>query len=69
MGTLRTHYQLTPLKIRDLLARMMGVDFSVGAISQAHGKVAQALTVPAAQAGEHVRQAPLKHLKFDTYAT
>lgn len=67
VGTLGTHYQLTQLKIRDLLARMMGVDFSVGAISQAHGKVAQALAAPVAQAGEYVRQAPLKHLDETRY--
>jgi threonine synthase len=43
IGVLGTHYHLTQFKIRDLLARMMGVDFSVGAISQAQGKLAQAL--------------------------
>lgn len=39
VGVLGTRYHLTQFKIRDLLAQMMGVDFSVGAISQAHGKV------------------------------
>lgn len=67
IGTLGTHYHLTQFKIRDLLARVMGVDFSVGAISQAHGKVAQALAAPVEQAGEYVRQAPLKHLDETPY--
>lgn len=67
VGTLGTHYHLTQLKIRDLLARVTGVDFSVGAISQAHGKVALALAEPVAQAGEYVQQAPLKHLDETRY--
>lgn len=67
IGTLATHYQLTQFKVRDLLARMMGVDFSVGAISQAHGLVAQALAAPVAQAREYVRLAPVKHLDETKY--
>ena len=50
MLILRT-YQLTQLKIRDLLARMMGVDFSAGTILQAHGKAAQALAAPTRDKG------------------
>jgi len=42
------------LKTRDLLARLMGVDFSVGAISQAHGKVAQALKARLLEVAAHV---------------
>jgi len=67
IGTLATHYHLTQFKIRDLLARMMGVDFSVGAISQAHGLVAQALAAPVAQAQEYVKQAPVKQLDETKY--
>jgi transposase len=67
IGTLGTHYHLTQLKIRDLLARMTGVDFSIGAISQAHGKVAQALAAPVRRANDYVQQAPLKHLDETRY--
>lgn len=67
VGTLGTHFHLTQFKIRDLMARMLGVDFSVGAISQAHGKVAQALAAPLAQVSAFVRLAPLKHMDETRY--
>ena len=67
VGTLGTHYHLTQFKIRDLLARLMGVDFSVGAISQAHGKVALALQEPLNQLASYVRQAPVKHMDETRY--
>jgi transposase len=67
IGMLGTHYHLTQFKVRDLLARVLGVDFSVGAISQAHGKVALALKAPLAQVGDHMAQAPLKHLDETRY--
>jgi transposase len=67
IGVLGTHYHLTQFKIRDLLARVMGLDFSVGAISQAHGKVAQALAAPVEQVGQYVQLAPLKHLDETRY--
>ena len=50
VGVLGTRYHLTQRKIRNLLDQMMGLRFSVGAISQAHAKVAGALKVPVAQA-------------------
>jgi transposase len=67
IGTLGTHYHLTQLKVRDLLARVMGVDFSIGAISQAHGKVAQALAGPVKLANDYVQEAALKHLDETRY--
>ena len=67
IGTLGTHYHLTQFKIRDLLARLMGVDFSVGAISQAHGKVAQALQAPMLEVAAYVAQAPVKQLDETSY--
>ena len=67
IGTLGTHYHLTQFKIRDLLARLMGVDFSVGAISQAHGKVAQALQAPLLEVAGYVAQAPVKQLDETSY--
>jgi transposase len=50
IGVLGTRYHLTQRKIRNLLDQLMGLSFSVGAISQAHGKVAQALKAPVAEA-------------------
>lgn len=67
VGTLGTHYHLTQFKIRDLLARLMGVDFSVGAISQAHGKVALALQEPLSQLAGYVEKAPVKHMDETRY--
>lgn len=37
VGVLGTRYHLTQRKIRNLLDQLMGLSFSVGAISQAHG--------------------------------
>lgn len=67
IGVLGTHYHLTQFKIRDLLARMMGVDFSVGAISQAHGKVAAALKAPAAEAAASLATASVLHVDETRY--
>jgi transposase len=50
VGVLGTRYHLTQRKIRNLLEQLMGLSFSVGAISQAHGKVAHALKAPVAEA-------------------
>ena len=57
VGVLGTRYHLTQRKIRNLLDQLMGLSFSVGAISQAHGKVAGALKSPVAQAVDSMRQA------------
>ena len=67
VGTLGTHFHLTQHKIRDLLARMLGVDFSVGAISQAHGKVALALTAPTVEIAAYAAQAPVKQMDETRY--
>jgi transposase len=58
VGVLGTRYHLTQRKIRNLLDQLMGLSFSVGAISQAHGKVAAALKAPVAQAVASLGQAP-----------
>ena len=50
VGVLGTRYHLTQRKIRNLLDQLMGLRFSVGAISQAHGKIAGALKAPVAEA-------------------
>ena len=57
VGVLGTRYHLTQRKIRNLLDQLMGLSFSVGAISQAHGKVADALNTPVAQATASLRRA------------
>ena len=57
VGVLGTRYHLTQRKTRNLLDQVMGLRFSVGAISQAHGKVAAALKVPVAQAVDSLGQA------------
>lgn len=58
VGVLGTRYHLTQRKIRNLLDQLMGLSFSVGAISQAHGKVAGALKAPVAQAAATLCSAP-----------
>lgn len=67
VGVLGTRYHLTQLKIRDLLAQLLGVDFSVGAISQAHGKVALALKAPVAEAAATLAQVPVVHIDETRY--
>ena len=67
IGVLATRHHLTQFKIRDLLAQMMGLDFSVGAISQAHGKLAQALKAPVEEATHSLAQAPLVHMDETRY--
>ena len=57
VGVLGTRYHLTQRKIRNLLDQLMGLSFSVGAISQAHGKVAGALKTPVAEAAASMRSA------------
>jgi transposase len=67
IGTLGTHYHLTQFKIRDLLARLMGVDFSVGAISQAHGKLALALAAPVREAISSLAATPILYMDETRY--
>jgi len=67
IGSLGTHYHLTQFKIRDLLAQVAGVDFSVGAISQAHGKLAQALATPVHEAVGSLAAAPLLYMDETRY--
>ena len=67
IGALGTRYHLTQFKIRDLLAQMLGVDFSVGAVSQAHGKIADALAAPVAQAAATLSSAAVVHMDETGY--
>jgi transposase len=67
IGSLGTRYHLTQHKIRDLLAEVAGIDFSVGAISQAHGKLAQALATPVREAIASLPAAPILHMDETRY--
>lgn len=67
IGVLGTRFHLTQFKIRDLLAQMMGLDFSVGAISQAHGKVAAALKAPVAEAAARLVDASVLYVDETRY--
>jgi transposase len=67
VGVLGTRYHLTQLKIRNLLSEMAGLDFSVGAISHAHGKVAAAMYAPVAELAHTLRTAPVVHMDETSY--
>ncbi len=67
VGVLGTRYHLTQFKIRNLLAEMAGIDFSVGAISQAHGKVAAAMKAPVAELAQTLSTAPVVHMDETGY--
>lgn len=58
VGVLGTRYHLTQRKIRNLLDQLMGLEFSVGAISQARGLVASALKASVTQAAASLSRAP-----------
>jgi hypothetical protein len=49
VGTLAGQFHLTPRRVQDVLAHIMGIRFSLGTVSQAHGLVSQALAAPVAQ--------------------
>ena len=67
VGVLGTRYHLTQGKVRDLLAEVLGVDFSVGAISQAQGKVALALEAPLAEVAAALAEAPVVQIDETHY--
>lgn len=62
IGALGTKYHLTQDKIRTLLGEVLGVRFSLGAISQAQGVVAQALKAPVQQAAASCQRAAVLHM-------
>ena len=67
IGVLGTRYHLTQGKVRDLLAQVLGLDFSVGTVSQAHAKVALALAAPVREAARTLPQAPVKNVDETRY--
>lgn len=67
IGLLGTRFHLTQLKTRDLLAQLLGLDFSVGTISQAQGQVAAALKAPVDEAAAALAGAPVLHMDETLY--
>ena len=67
IGVLATRYHLTQGKVRDLLAQVLGVDFSLGAVSQAHGKLARALYVPVHEAARRLAESAVVHMDETRY--
>lgn len=61
VGTLAGQFHLSQAKVRDLLGQVMGVRFSLGAISEAHGHVAQALATPVRELHTEIARAPVRH--------
>ena len=61
VGTLAGQFHLTQRKVQAVLSHIMGMHFSLGAVSQAHGLVSQALDKPVAQLHAELRHAPVCH--------
>ena len=61
VGVLGTRYHLAQQKTRDLLAQLLGVDFSMSTIFQADGKVSDALQVPLAEIAASLSNAAVIH--------
>jgi transposase len=61
VGTLSGQFHLTQGKIQRLLAQVMGLQFSIGTISMAHGHVAQALAEPVQRLQMHLIREPVRH--------
>jgi transposase len=61
VGTLAGQFHLTQRKVQAVLSHIMGIRFSLGAISQAHGLVAQGLAKPVAQLHTQLQYAPVCH--------
>lgn len=58
VGTLAGQFHLTQRKVQAVLSHIMGIRFSLGAVSQAHGLVAQGLAKPVAQLAHPVAICP-----------
>lgn len=67
IGTLATRFQMSQHKIRELLADVMGLRFSIGAVSQAHGLVGASLKAPVDEAVCSLAAAPIKHMDETSY--
>jgi transposase len=61
VGTLAGQFHLTQRKVQAVLSHIMGIHFSLGTVSQAHGLVSQALDKPVAQLHAELQHAPVCH--------
>jgi transposase len=61
VGTLAGQFHLTQRKVQAVLSHIMGIRFSLGTVSQAHGLVAQGLAKPVAQLHTQLQHAPVCH--------
>jgi len=61
VGTLAGQFHLTQRKVQAVLSHIMGIHFSLGAVSQAHGLVSQALQRPVEQLHAELQHAPVCH--------
>lgn len=61
VGTLAGQFHLTQRKVQAVLTHIMGIRFSLGAVSQAHGLVSQALEAPVQQLHTQLQHAPVCH--------
>lgn len=61
VGTLASQFHLTQRKVQAVLEHIMVMRFSLGAISQAHGLVAQGLAEPVQQLQVQLQHAPVCH--------
>jgi transposase len=61
IGLLTGDYNMSRRRAVDLLSDVLGIEISLGALSQAEEAVSEAIAVPVAQAREHVAEQPIKH--------
>jgi transposase len=61
VGTLAGQFHLTQRKVQAVLSHIMGMRFSLGAVSQAHGLVSQSLQAPVEQLHAELQHAPVCH--------
>lgn len=67
IGVLSTQYHLTVAKVQGVLRQFLGLEFSLGTISNAQGLISQALKAPVSQAQAQVRNAAVVHLDETRY--
>ena len=61
VGTLAGQFHLTQRKVQAVLSHIMGIRFSLGAVSQAHGLVSESLAAPVEQLHAELQHAPVCH--------
>lgn len=62
IATLASQCQITQHKLKTVMAEIFGVRFSVGCVSAAHGKVAEALEPMTTELHAALQAAPIKHM-------